>query len=154
MTQKVGLSPARVRALIMDTTNGNPAVLREAQWSHAMYLECLQHVFTLAMRDLMSVPAFAAAHDCAQDISTWFRRSAKRIEALKKFAKLLPLGTSNTRFGQHFLVMERITALFPALSKMHAHVADDKPLFNGGVGQDPKKTVADFKQLYTSVLTK
>jgi hypothetical protein len=37
---------------------------------------------------------------------------------------------------------------------MHAHVADDKPLFNGGVGQDPKKTVADFKQLYTSVLTK
>jgi hypothetical protein len=81
-SDKVGLPPSRAR--IMDTTNGNPDVpvhmLREAVWLHAMYLECLQHVDTNAVKDLMEVPAFASAHDAAQALSTWLRRSTKRVK--------------------------------------------------------------------------
>lgn len=80
MTARVGVVPEDVRNWMMDTTNGNPAVLRERVWRNARYGECLQHVSTNAVRDLLKIPSFKAAHDSAQDLSTWIRRAPKRVE--------------------------------------------------------------------------
>ena len=176
MTTRAFIPSVRVRAWMMDTTNGNPAVLREELWCHAMYLECLQHIGNNTLRDLMKIPIFKAAHDAAQELSTWIRRSAKRIEvwrwqslyvgsltvnphllclqAYKKFCKTLPLGSSNTRFGQHLLVMQRIVKEWPGLSTMYATVAAGTGVFNGGAAPDAVKTVDEFKSLYGRVLPK
>jgi hypothetical protein len=144
---------SRIRALVMDTTHGNPAVLRTDLFKHAAYVECLQHVACLVLHDLMKVPAFAAAHDSAKDFSTWLRKMERRLLAVHNFAekKLCPIGASNTRFGQHLLVIARIVELWAALTQAYAHVGQNKPLFNGANKDDDPKTVTDFKAHYMAV---
>jgi len=148
---RFGLLATDFRAIIMDTTAGNPAVLREREWKHAMYLECVQHVEQLVTKDLMAIPSFAQAHNAAHDLSVWLRRSAKRMSALHRFVKLCPLGASNTRFGQHLLMMERISVMWGGLTNMYVHVTANKPLFNGMVKPDDPATVVEFKRLFVAL---
>ena len=148
------LKPSQLRALIMDTTAGNPAVLREPAWQHAQYLECLQHVLTLVLHDLMAVEAFKDAHDAAQALTVWLRGSAKRIDALRRTSrsKLLPLAPSNTRFGQRLLMIARLMDLWPALSAMFCTTQSKLPLFNGEERQDDPGTVKKYEELHKAVL--
>jgi hypothetical protein len=152
------MTPAQVCAFIMDTTNGNPAVLREQCFRHALYLECLQHVLTLAVKDAMGVAAFRVAHNAAAAISTWLKRSTKRMEALwraqvaARKPKLNPLQICNTRFLQHLLVCERIVELQPVLAAISLKLEKSEPAgFNGPNRPDDPATARDFQDLYASL---
>jgi len=106
----------------------------------------------LVVQDLQNVPAFAAALKAAHDMSKFFMGSSKRLEALEKYTKLVPVMMSNTRFASAMLVCQRMVQLSSALSLMHAKVAAGEPLFNGEFAVDAVKTVEAFKAHYTVLL--
>jgi hypothetical protein len=148
----------QIFAMIMDTTNGNPALLRDPMFEHALYEECLQHVLALVVKDLMEQPDFAAAHNAAAKMSTWFKASIKRLGLLWEVQKqmkreiLNPMLMCNTRFLQHLLVCERIVELQPALAAISLKLEKSEPAgFNGPNRPDDPATARDFQDLYASL---
>jgi hypothetical protein len=148
----------QIFAMIMDTTNGNPALLRDPMFEHALYEECLQHVLALVVKDLMEQADFAAAHNAAAKMSTWFKASIKRLGLLWEVQKqmkreiLNPMLMCNTRFLQHLLVCERIVELQPALASISLKLEKKEPAgFNGPNKPDDPATARDFQDLYASL---
>ena len=148
----------QIFAMIMDTTNGNPALLRDPMFEHALYEECLQHVLALVVKDLMEQTDFAAAHNAAAKMSTWFKASIKRLGLLWEVQKqmkreiLNPMLMCNTRFLQHLLVCERIVELQPAFAAISLKLEKKEPAgFNGPNRPDDPATARDFQDLYASL---
>ena len=140
--------PRHLRRWLMDTTNGNPAVLKEDVWNHAMFLECLQHLLSLCVLDLMRIPAFNAAHESCRHVCVWLKGSSKRIEYFKKCFKegervLMPLLPAKARFGTHLIQMERAAVLAPAMAVFNARIEG---------GDVAYKSFAEFTPLYATFM--
>ena len=158
MAAKVNISNTTVRRWIMDTTNGNPAMLREPVWSHAMFIECLQHLLSLAVEDLMGEPSFAAPHDASQAVSVYLKRSPRRCELLKMCVvspagaakprrSLMPKTFSKTRFAKHLIQMARTVEIAPDLAVMNSKCASTAEADNAF------KAVPEFPGHYSALLT-
>jgi len=146
-----GQEESSVAEWIMDTTNGNPAVLREVAWKHCEYVECFQHLVALAVQDTLEVVAFLEAHECAHEMAKFLCGSSRRMEALAVLTPLVPVMQSKTRFASAFAVCRRTVQLFPALTQMHSKVQAGAPLFNGDHAADSVKTVEAFKGYYAKL---
>lgn len=148
-----GQGAHKVREWIMDTTNGNPAVLKEPLWRHCAFVECAQHLLALAVQDAHSnVQAFKDALTSAQEMAKFLGASSRRMEALSKFTPLVPILRSATRFASALQVCQRTVQHANAFSLMHARVVAGQPLFNGDHAADSAATVESFKQLYAKLL--
>ena len=140
--------PRHLRRWLMDTTNGNPAVLREDVWKHAMFLECVQHLLSLCVLDLMRIPAFEAAHESCRRVCAWLKGSSKRIEYFKKGFKvgervLMPLLPAKARFGTHLIQMQRAATLGPAMAVFNARIEGGDVAYKG---------FAEFTPLYVKFM--
>jgi hypothetical protein len=152
VTRSSGLTPEDVWEWIMDTTNGNHAMVRELVWRHCHFVDCGQHLAALSAADLLEVPAFKAANDAGNALSVFIRGSQKRTDALARLTPLRPMKQCKTRFAFAFAQFQRLHALSPHLATMHTKVMNNEPLFNGEEGVDPAKTVATYKALYAAYL--
>ena len=126
--------------LTSDTTNGQPAIVKEPGWTwmhaeedallevYTYWHPCLQHVSNLCAEDMMENVHFAAALDAAQEMSTWLFASGKRLLQLKNshvamgiVPALKPMRNAPTRFLQNLLVNKRILKLVPVLDYLELH---------------------------------
>jgi hypothetical protein len=143
-----------VSAWKMDTTNGNPAVLREPVWEHCEFVDCNQHLKALAVQDAAAVPAFAAALEAAHDMAKWLGASTRRLDALALYTALVPVMQSKTRFASAFIVCRRTVQLADALAAMNRRLADasQPPLFSGPNAAESNAIAVGFKTQYAKVL--
>ena len=134
-----GITPEMVRRWLMDTTNGNPAVLKEEAWQHALYVACLQHILSLTVLDFMEVRAFADAHSACHELNMYIKSTPKRFELYKRSvlpgdACITPKAFSKTRFLSHLITMASTLQNMRTLASLNSNVSNasaSNPLFLG-----------------------
>lgn len=162
LNSKLRITPRDVMAFFMDTTNLNPATVRDGVFapgglgeiadspgsSGAFYIPCLQHESSSAVKDLLAVPAFAEMHETVNKLSVFTRQSPKRLEPLLKRQTggrpLRPIYYPPTRFLYTLIQMKRMQHLLPAYDKLQAD-------YYAGLNPVDKPTADEMMPMITAV---
>ena len=163
-----GYGPKNLFATAMDGTAGNKSVLRLPEWSKILVasatspddatwsvfgITCGQHNYTNCIKDGLADANFEAAHDAAHKLAMFIRESTKRREAAEAHGVRIPPGASNTRFGQHLLVIAKVVESAAGYTSMYNDVVGGKTVFNGSAAvKECAATANQYKDLWGRVM--